>query len=69
MIRANGVLSAIISQSQWSRADRSTFIKAQFSALDMSVERRTSNEMEDTYHASCARPADERIEAADCEFT
>ena len=59
--------SAIMSQSHGSRADRSILIKAQFSALDTSAERGTSDETEDIHQLVCARPADIRLEAADCE--
>ena len=63
--------SVIMSQSYGSRADRSTLIKAQFSAFDTSAERGTSDEMEDTHQLVCARPADKmqwiRLEAVDCE--
>ena len=41
--------SAIMSQSHRSRADRSTLIKAQFSALNMSAERGTLDETKDTH--------------------
>ena len=57
--------SVIMSQSHGSRAERSTLIKVQFSALDTSAERGTSDEMEDTHQ----RVHDQRIrlEAVDCE--
>ena len=38
--------------------DRSTLIKAQFSALDTAAERGTSDETEATHLRACAQPAD-----------
>ena len=48
-----------------SRADHSTLVKAQLSALDMAAERETSDKTEATHQ----RVHDQRIklEAADCE--
>ena len=61
------VHSAIMSQSHGIRADRSTLINVQFSALDTSTKRGTSDETEDTHQ----RVHDQRIrlEAADSEGT
>ena len=51
--------SVTMSQSHGSELpDRSTLIKAQFSALDMAAERGTSDEMEATHLHACAQPAD-----------
>ena len=57
--------SATTSQSHGSRVDRSTLIKAQFSTIDMTAERGTSDETEATH----PRVHDQRrrLEAVDCD--
>ena len=57
--------SAIMSQSHGSRADRSTLIKAQFSALNTSAKRGTSDETEDTHQRVDNQQI--RLEAVDRE--
>ena len=58
--------SAIMSQSHGSRADCSTLIESQFSALDTSAKIGTSDEMEDKHqHVHNQRI---RLEAADCDM-
>ena len=59
------VHSAIMSQSHGSRADRSTLIKAQFSALNTSAKRGTSDETEDTHQRVDNQQI--RLETADRE--
>ena len=57
--------STIMTQSCGRRADRSTLIEAQLSALDTSAERGTSDETEDTHqHVHDQRI---RLESAACE--
>ena len=64
VVRANGGLSDHVTKP-WEPSWGSTLINAQFSALDTSAERGTSDETEDTHQ----RVYDQRLrlEAADCE--
>ena len=67
MARANGGLSNHVEDACWSRADCSTLIKAQFSALNVATERGTSDKTEATRFSQCAHDQHRRLEAEDCD--
>ena len=50
-----------------SRADRSTLIKAQLSALNVATEGGTSDKTEATRFSQCAHDKRRRLEAVDCD--
>ena len=65
--RANGGLSNHVKDTSWSRADRSTLIKAQLSALNVATERGTSDKTEATRFSQCAHDQRRRLETEDCD--
>ena len=67
MARANGGLSNHVKDTCRSRADRSTLIKAQLSALNVATERGTSDKTEATRFSQCAHDQRRRLEAEDCD--
>ena len=56
--RANGGLSDHVKNHGAELPDCITLIKAQFSALDTTAERGTSDKTEATHQCACTRPAD-----------
>ena len=67
MARANGGLSNHVKDTYRSRADRSTLIKAQLSALNVATERGTSDMTEATRFSQCVHDQQRRLEAEDCD--
>ena len=67
MARANGGLSNHVKDTCQSRADHSTLIKAQLSALNVATERGTSDKTEATRFSQCAHDQRRRLEAEDCD--
>ena len=66
MARANDGHSNHVRDTCQSRADCSTLIKAQLSALNMATERGTSDKMEATRFSQCVHDQRRRLEAEDC---
>ena len=67
MARAIGGLSNNVKDTCRSRADRSTLIKAQLSALNVATERGTSDKTEATRFSQCAHDQRRTLEAEDCD--